>query len=85
MADGLRYQAPDETEGGSGDNPAEESDEYMQAAQEAFPDDDWTPERIDALKALIKLCMDNGGDMGAPKKGHTLIEMMFGGDKHSKD
>lgn len=44
--DGLHYD---------GGEDSSESDEYKQAAEEAFPDQEWTPERIDSLKALIKM------------------------------
>lgn len=66
------------------DSPEEESDEYTQAAKEAFPNEDWTPERVDALRALISMCME-GPSAPKGKKGGTLIEMMFGHGGGSKD
>lgn len=76
MADGLHYK-PDEGDDMGG------GDDYKQAAEEAFPDDDWTPDRLDALKALIKLCMDEGhdepdGDEGGDDK-KTGLALIFGG------
>ena len=77
MGDGLHYEAskdsPDVPDDGGG------SDDYMALAKEAFPDDDWSPERVSALKALIKLCMggDGGGesepDEDDKKSGLALI------------
>ena len=74
--DGLHYQ-PDEAE-----SSGESSDEYKQAAEEAFPDEDWTPERVDALKALVKLCMGgaDSDDAGASDDKHkATLAMIFGG------
>ena len=33
-------------------------EEYMSYAQEAFPDEEWTPERVKALKQFVMACMD---------------------------
>lgn len=76
--DGLHYDggdAPDEAE-----KPGEESDEYKQAAEEAFPDEDWTPERVDSFKAFVKLCMGGGdGDEGEPDDGKKSgLALIFG-------
>jgi hypothetical protein len=76
--DGLHYDGgKDEAE-----SPGEESSEYRQAAEEAFPDEDWTPERVDAFKAFVKLC-SGGGDMddaGASDDKHkATLAMIFGG------
>jgi hypothetical protein len=80
MADGLKYQ-PDED---APDVPA--SDELKQAAAEAFPDEDWSDERLGALKTLMKLCMgkDYGddepdGDEGDDK--HAGLALLFGKPK----
>lgn len=65
MGDGLHYDpdagSPDVPEG---DDDKGAGDDYKDLASEAFPDEDWTPERVGALKALIKMCA--GGDMGDP-------------------
>ena len=60
MADGLHYH--DDSEG---DSMEEESTELKQAAEEAFPDEDWTPERLGSLKTLMKMCMGEYGPDGA--------------------
>lgn len=73
---GLSYDDDEASE--PDDNPDEESDEYAQAASEAFPDEDWTPERVEALRALIKMCMEPAAPAGKGKKGGALIELMFG-------
>lgn len=33
-------------------------DEYTRLAEAAFPDTEWTPERISALKELVMMCME---------------------------
>ena len=53
---GLAY----EPEGDESDTP--DSSEFKKAAEEAFPDEDWGPPRLAALKAMIKLCAS--GDYG---------------------
>lgn len=80
---GLSYEDDESME--PDDGPAEESDEYMQAAKEAFPDEDWTPERVEALRAFVNMCSMGEaptGKSGTGKKGGALIELMFG---HGKD
>lgn len=80
--DGLKYRGGmDEPE--PADDPSEESDEFAQAASEAFPDEDWTPDRLAALKEAIRICASadyksddadvGGGDEG--KKG--LMALLF--------
>jgi hypothetical protein len=79
MADGLHYD-------GGGDD-SEGGDDYMSLAKEAFPDDDWTPERVSALKTLVKLCAGGGDEPDADdgddakKPGLALI---FGGPPKKK-
>ena len=33
-------------------------DDYTKLAEEAFPDEDWTPERVKALKEFVMKCME---------------------------
>lgn len=79
--DGLHYHPDDE---GDGDG---ESSELKQAAEEAFPDEEWTLERLASLKALIQLCMGEYGsgdehepdsDDGPGKHG-PILSLLFGG------
>lgn len=82
MADGLHYH-DDEAESGDDESIGSESSELKQCAEEAFPDEDWTPERLASLKALMKLCMgeygehDSGG--GADDKHASTLALLFGG------
>ncbi len=73
MADGLHYDG--------GDDGA--SDDYKALASEAFPDEDWTPERIDSLKALIKLCAgESEPDMDdEPDEKSKGLALIFGSPK----
>jgi hypothetical protein len=75
--DGLHYHDPSEG-GDDGDAPDDEGSEseLKQAAEEAFPDEDWSPERLDALKALMKLCM---GEYGSDKPEKPMLSLLFGG------
>ena len=78
MADGLHYDGGDD----SGD------DDYKSLAEEAFPDDDWNPQRVDALKALIKLCVGDGGepdaDDGSDDDKKAGMALIFGGPPKKK-
>lgn len=48
-----------EDDDGDYDQGADEDteDDYTQLAEEAFPDEDWTPERVKALKEFVMKCM----------------------------
>lgn len=83
MADGLHYHGDEET---GDESPGAESPELKQAAEEAFPDEEWSPERLASLKALMKLCMDEYGegdheDSGGagPDKHGPILSLLFGG------
>jgi hypothetical protein len=39
-------------------------DKVTKLARKAFPDADWTPERVSALEGLISHCMGAGDDYG---------------------
>lgn len=81
MADGLKYKADEDMP----DVPA--SDELKQAAAEAFPDDDWSDDRLASLKTLIKLCSGkdySAGDADAGDEGddkHAGLALLFGKPK----
>jgi hypothetical protein len=60
-------------------------DDFTAAIQEAFPDNDWTPERSAAMKEAIRLCVekDEAGGYGPPPgggKGDSLA-LIFGEPK----
>jgi hypothetical protein len=82
MADGLHYKpSMDSPDVPPGDD---EMSEIRQAAEEAFPAEDWSPERLDALKTLMKLCMDDygGGDESeGPDDKHAGLALLFGAPK----
>lgn len=64
-------------------------DDFAAAVQDAFPDETWTPERTEALKTAIKICVedDQAGeyDEPAPKdKGGLDIAMILGGPPKKK-
>lgn len=77
----------EETEEGGGF--ADEYPEVAAAAREAFPDEDWTDERLSALTDLIHACMDkmDHGEMGKGKmgskkeKGMGGLALVFGAPK----
>ena len=73
--DGLHYHDPSD-DGDAPDDEGSES-ELKQAAEEAFPDEDWSSERLDALKALMKVCMGDSGSDEAPEK--PTLSLLFGG------
>lgn len=61
---------------------SEESDDPVMAlARKAFPDSDWTPERVSALEELISHCSGMGGDYEPPSERGGG---MGGGDKGKK-
>jgi len=63
-------------------------DDFGKAAQEAFPDATWTPEKLDALKELIRLCVEEdqaGGYDDEPKpKGDDALALIFEGPPAKK-
>lgn len=81
MMDGLHYHGDESDD----ESPEGESSELKQAAEEAFPDEDWSPERLASLKALMKLCMNEYGegehesDGGGSGKHGPILSLLFGG------
>lgn len=76
----------DESEGSG------EKDDFTRAVEEAFPDDDWTPERVSALKEAIRICyeedeskedMPESSEPAHKGKGIDLA-VVFGGPKGKK-
>jgi hypothetical protein len=69
------------------DSGAEPLDEFETEIRAAFPAEDWTPERVMALKEAIKICVaadqadEYGEDKPPPKKGGEALALIFGGPK----
>lgn len=76
--DGLRY---DGGKPGDDESLGSENSELKQAAEEAFPDEDWSDERLASLKALMRLCMDEGSEESSPPddKHASTLALLFGG------
>jgi hypothetical protein len=63
-------------------------DAFASAIADAFPMEEWTPERTAALKEAIRLCAkkdmggpDMGPPSGPPKKGGIDLAILLGGPK----
>lgn len=62
-------------------------DAFASALADAFPMEEWTPDRTAALKEAIRLCAkkDTEGDeappSGPPKKGGLDLAILLGGPK----
>jgi len=79
---------------GSGANASSEvdplpMDDFGMAISEAFPDNSWTPEKLDAMKEAIRLCLDEdqaGGydDAPAKPKGDDALALIFEGPPAKK-
>lgn len=83
------YEKPDFS-GGIGEEPAPESSELGDALSMAFPDQDWSPERVSAFKEAMSICMapeseepmddeDEGPSSKGP--GKNVLALMFGKKK----
>ena len=82
--------------GGSGDeaiptspgSDGAELDDFGMAITEAFPDNDWTPERLGAMKEAIRLCLekDEAGeyDKGGGGKDKGGLALIFGAPEKKK-
>jgi hypothetical protein len=70
-----------------GDEPSGPLDEFETEIRAAFPDNDWTPDRVMAMKEAIRLCLEQdkeGGydDKPPPKKGGDAgLALIFEGPK----
>ena len=65
---------------------AEPLDEFETELRAALPNEDWTPERVMAMKEAIKICVaqDREGEYGEDKpkkKGGEALALIFGGPK----
>lgn len=68
----------------------EKASPLMEAAQTAFPDQEWDEDRLAGLKELLRLCSgtsydEDDEDMGPPKKKPGTLEVaIFGPGKKAK-
>lgn len=69
----------------------EPTDEFETEIRAAFPAEDWSPERVMALKEAIKICVrddkegEYGDEAGPPKKkGGEGLALIFGAPKKGK-
>lgn len=69
----------------------EEEDEFQTAIAEAFPGEEWGPDRLAALKEAIRICAreDRGkeeepADDGGEDKGKSLLAIAFGSPKKKR-
>ncbi len=85
----MALDALDEGLGEDTAEPAGPLDEFETEIRSAFPNEDWTPERVMAMKEAIKLCVaaDEAGEYGEkspPKKGDAGLALIFGAPKKGK-
>lgn len=78
-----------EADEGGTDVPPLPLDDFGLAAQEAFPDATWTPERLDAIKEMIRLAVEEdqaGGldDAVGKPKGDAGLALIFEGPEKKK-
>ena len=64
-------------------------DAFETEIRAAFPDNDWTPDRVMAMKEGVRLCvMKNAGgeydDEPPPKKGEGGLALIFGEPKKKR-
>ncbi len=65
-------------------------DDFGMAITEAFPDNDWTPDRLSAMKEAIRLCLekDQAGDYDEPSGGKGKdkggLALIFGAPEKKK-
>lgn len=57
-------------------------DDFAAALAEAFPNEEWTPDRLSALKEAVRLCADGDADEldydePAPE-GESDLSLVFG-------
>lgn len=66
-----------------GEEPSEPMDEFETEIRSAFPDNDWTPDRVMAMKEAIRLCLKEGEaggydkPAGPPKKDGLDMALIF--------
>jgi len=86
----MDEEADDYSAEDSGDGA--DKDDFTRAAEEAFPDNDWTPEKISAFKEAMRICYDEyegtedmSGAGESPHKGKGMeLALVFGGGKGKK-
>lgn len=80
--------APEESIPTSPGSDGGELDDFGMAITEAFPDNDWTPDRLAAMKEAIRLCLEQdkagGYDEGPKDKGKSGLALIFGAPEKKK-
>lgn len=65
-----------------------ELDDFGMAITEAFPDNDWTPDRLAAMKEAIRLCYEEDkapeSGKGGGDKGKGGLALIFGAPEKKK-
>ena len=86
--DALGKEPVDDMDTSFDEEPKEPLDEFGTEVSSAFPAEDWTPERLMALKEAIKICVaaDTEGeyDKPPPKKGGLDLALVFPGGPKKK-
>ncbi len=72
----------------TGGAPDADLDDFGHAISEAFPDNDWTPEKLDAMKEAIRICLEKD-EAGGYKGGSDMekpggLALVFGGEGKKK-
>ncbi len=82
-------EEPTDGEGSDDSTESEYGGGFAEAIQEALPDQEWSEDRLAAMKEAIRLCVekDTGGDMmGKGKMGKPgSLAIVFGGNKPKKE
>lgn len=86
---GAAPAAPEEPIPTSPGSDGGDLDDFGMAITEAFPENDWTPERLSAMKEAIRLCLekDEAGEYDeGPKKGGKEggLALIFGAPEKKK-
>ena len=78
--DDMAMMAEPEDDGLGAPEADDTPDEFGQAVMESFPENAWTPERLESFKTAIKLCLDqdDAGEYEEEKKPGGLA-LVFGG------
>ncbi len=81
----LPEEMPDDPLASEDEGPV---DAFETEIRSAFPNEDWTPDRVMALKEAIKICVEadenNEYDKPPPKKGGSGLALIFGAPKKGK-
>jgi ribosome-binding protein aMBF1 (putative translation factor) len=74
----MAYTDDSEDESRDSDSGGDYGGDFADAISEAFPDEDWSEERLAAMKEAIRLCVERDTGEESEKKPGTLA-LIFGG------